>query len=154
MPIKPGDEIQIGVVAMTFRSQRFTTVTEFNPKRTRARIGRAAMVMVVGDIVNYSTISQVTDEQVMAQSLQTLWNQIGVILQAHRGTLNHYAGDAIFAVWEVARFPMPPSERSTSLSPPIRSSMVSDRNCRCAARMARRSIWGGVSCRAWPHWPP
>jgi adenylate cyclase len=105
VPIKPGDEIQIGIVTITFRSRRFTTVAQFNPKRTQARIGRAAMVMVVGDIVNYSTISQVTDEQVMAKSLQALWNQIGVVLQAHSGTLNHYAGDAIFAVWEVARFP-------------------------------------------------
>ncbi len=105
VPIKPDDEIQIGAMSMTFRSNRFTTVAEFDPKRTQARIGRASMVMVVGDIVNYSTISQVTDEQVMAHSLQTLWNQIGVVLQAHKGTLNHYAGDAIFAVWEVARFP-------------------------------------------------
>jgi adenylate cyclase len=103
--IKPGDEIRIGDAAMTFRSRRFTTVVTFDPKRTQARIGRAAMVMVVGDIVNYSTISQVTDEQVMAQSLHTLWNQLGVVLHAHHGTLNHYAGDALFAVWEVARFP-------------------------------------------------
>jgi adenylate cyclase len=105
LPIKPGDEIRIGDVALTFRSQGFTTVQAIDPKRTQARIGRAAMVMVVGDILNYSTISQVTDEQVMAQSLHTLWNQIGGVLLAHRGTLNHYAGDAIFAVWEVARFP-------------------------------------------------
>jgi len=105
IPIKPGDEIQIGDVTMTFRSQIFSTVQGIDPRRTRARIGRAAMVMVVGDIVNYSTISQVTDEQVMAQSLHTLWSQIGGALQAHQGTLNHYAGDAIFAVWEVARFP-------------------------------------------------
>jgi adenylate cyclase len=105
LPIKPGDEIRIGNVALTFRSQRFAAVEGFDPRRTRARIGRAAMVMVVGDIVNYSTISQVTDEQIMAQSLHTLWNQIGAVLQAHRGSLNHYAGDALFAVWEVDRFP-------------------------------------------------
>ena len=105
LPIKPGDEIRIGDVALTFRSQRFTTVQGFDPKRTQARIGRAAMVMVVGDIVNYSTISQVTDEQVMAHSLHTLWNRLGAVLRAHQGTLNHYAGDALFAVWEAARFP-------------------------------------------------
>jgi adenylate cyclase len=103
--IKPGDDIRIGDIALTFRSQWFTTVQGFDPRRTQARIGRAAMVMVVGDIVNYSTISQVTDEQVMAQSLQTLWNQINGALHAFNGTLNHYAGDALFAVWEVARFP-------------------------------------------------
>jgi adenylate cyclase len=105
LPIKPGDEIQIGNITLTFRSQWFTTVQGFDPRRTRARIGRAAMVMVVGDIVNYSTISQVTDEQVMAQSLHTLWNQIDGVLHAYNGTLNHYAGDALFAVWEVTRFP-------------------------------------------------
>jgi adenylate cyclase len=105
LTIRSGDEIRIGDVAMTFRSQRFSAAQEINPKLTQARIGRAAMVMVVGDIVNYSTISQVTDEQLMAQGLHTLWNQIGVVLHAHHGTLNHYAGDAIFAVWEAARFP-------------------------------------------------
>jgi class 3 adenylate cyclase len=105
LPIRPGDEIRIGDVALTFRSRRFTTVAGINPRLTRARIGRAAMVMVVGDIVNYSTISQVTDEQVMAQSLHTLWNRLGSVLHAHHGTLNHYAGDALLAVWEVGRFP-------------------------------------------------
>jgi len=105
LPIRPGDEIRIGDVALTFSSQRFTAVAKVAPRVTRARIGQAAMVMLVGDIVNYSTISQVTDEQVMARSLHTLWHQLGGVLQAHQGTLNHYAGDAMFAVWEVDRFP-------------------------------------------------
>ncbi|BAX92584.1 adenylate/guanylate cyclase domain-containing protein [Mycobacterium shigaense] len=105
-PIRPGDEIRIGDVAMTFHSQRFTAVEPAEmPGVTRTRISQTAMVMVVGDIVNYSTISEVTDEQVIAQSLHTLWHEVGGVLQAHRGTLNHYAGDAIFAIWEANRFP-------------------------------------------------
>lgn len=105
LPIRPGDEIRIGDVALTFSSQRFTAVAKSAPRLTQARIGQAAMVMVVGDIVNYSTISQVTDEQVMARSLHTLWHGVGGVLQAHHGSLSHYAGDALFAVWEVDRFP-------------------------------------------------
>jgi adenylate cyclase len=106
LPIRPGDAIRIGDVALTFRSQRFTTtVNGIAPRRTRARIDKAAMVMVVGDIINYSTISQVTDEGVMARSLHTLWHQLGGVLRAHHGTLSHYAGDALFAVWELGRFP-------------------------------------------------
>jgi adenylate cyclase len=105
LPIRPGDEIRIGEVALTFRSDRFTTATGIGPRRTRIRIGQAAMVMVVGDIVNYSTISQVTDEAVMAHSLHTLWHQLGAVLSAHHGTLSHYAGDALFAVWELRAFP-------------------------------------------------
>lgn len=105
LSIRPGDEIRIGDVALTFRSQRFTTVPRGAPLRTRERIGRAAMVMAVGDIVNYSTISQMTDEGVMARGLHTLWQRLGDVLRAHRGTLSYYAGDALFAVWELARFP-------------------------------------------------
>ncbi len=103
-PIRAGDEIRIGDMVLTFRSQRFTAASGIAQGLTRTRISRAAMVMVVGDIVNYSTISQVTDEQVIAQSLHTLWNQVGGVLRAHHGTLNHYAGDAIFAIWEASRF--------------------------------------------------
>lgn len=105
LPIKPGDEIRIGDVALTFRSQRFTTAKRVLPQPTQARFDMTPMVMVVGDIVNYSTISQVTDEGVMARSLHTLWQRLGAVLRAHHGTLNYYAGDAIFAVWEVRRFP-------------------------------------------------
>ncbi|OBG38341.1 adenylate cyclase [Mycobacterium alsense] len=105
LPIRPGDEIRLGDVVLTFRSQRFTAVPRGPAQRTRERIGRAAMVMVVGDVVNYSTISQLTDEGVMARGLHTLWNRLGEVLRAHRGTLSYYAGDALFAVWELGRFP-------------------------------------------------
>jgi adenylate cyclase len=105
LPIKPGDEIRIGDVVLTFRSQRFTASARVTPRTTRARIRQTAMVMVVGDIVNYSTISQATDEGVMARSLHTLWHRLGSVLRAHSGTLSYYAGDALFAVWELHRFP-------------------------------------------------
>jgi adenylate cyclase len=105
LPIRSGDEIRIGEVVLTFRSPRFAVAAEPMAGRTRARISRVAMVMVVGDIVNYSTISQATDEGVMARSLNTLWHQLGGVLRTHRGTLSYYAGDALFAVWELGRFP-------------------------------------------------
>lgn len=103
--IRPGDEIRVGERALIFRSPRFTAVPTIAPGRTRARFEQAEMVMLVGDIVNYSTISQVTDEAVMARSLHTLWQQLGSVLRAHHGTLSYYAGDALFAVWQIDRFP-------------------------------------------------
>ena len=105
LSIRPGDEIRIGDVALLFRSTRFLAVPGVEARRTKARIGKTAMVMLVGDIVNYSTISQVTDEGVMAQSLHTLWYRLESVLRAHHGTLSYYAGDAVFAVWELGRFP-------------------------------------------------
>ena len=102
--VKPGDEIRIGDVRMRFDSRRFSAHADANPALTRTRISQSAMVMVVGDITNYSTMSQVTDSQVIARSLNTLWRELGGVLQAHSGTLNHYAGDALYAVWELSRF--------------------------------------------------
>ena len=104
-PLRPDDQIRIGDVALTFRSNRFTAVRKTITNFTEARIVEAAMVMVVGDITNYSTISEVTDNKVIASSLNYLWHELRHVLHAHRGTLNHYAGDALYAVWELRTLP-------------------------------------------------
>lgn len=98
-PIVPGDRITVGDIAMTFRSDRFAKKDRQLPTLTQAEISQADMVMVVGDILSYSTISEVTDSRVLAESMSTLWWRLDELLRAHHGTLNHYAGDAIYAVW-------------------------------------------------------
>jgi class 3 adenylate cyclase len=105
--IKPNDQIQIGDVTLTFRSDRFNAErkSRITANLTVARIIQATMVMVVGDITNYSTISEVTDNTVMATSLNHLWRELRGMLRDHRGTLNHYAGDAMYAVWELRSLP-------------------------------------------------
>ncbi len=105
LPLKPGDEIRVGDVAMTFISTRFDTAQMPDAGLTRTRISQSAMVMVVGDITNYSTMSQVTDSGVIAKSLTILWRELGHILRDHRGSLNHYAGDALYAIWELRAVP-------------------------------------------------
>jgi class 3 adenylate cyclase len=105
MPIKTGDEIAVGSLRLRFQSDRFSSAPVFDPRLTRAEIVSAPMVMVVGDITNYSTIAEVTDPSVIATSLNQLWGELGYILRAHQGTLNHYAGDALYAVWELSTLP-------------------------------------------------
>jgi adenylate cyclase len=107
VPIRPNDQIQIGDVTLRFRSDRFNAVGagENTGDYTLTRITEEMMVMVVGDITNYSTISQVTDSKVIAESLNYLWTELGRVLRAHRGTLNHYAGDALYAVWGLRALP-------------------------------------------------
>jgi len=105
VPLRPDDQIRIGDVALTFRSDRFNAVEKTGTNPTLTRIFEETMVMVVGDITNYSTISEVTDNRVIARSLNHLWHELGRVLRAHRGTLNHYAGDALYAVWELRTIP-------------------------------------------------
>ncbi len=104
-PIRPNDQIRIGEVTLTFRSDQFNTVRESAAKVTQTWIREEAMVMVVGDITNYSTISEITDNKVIGQSLNRLWSELGSVLRAHQGTLNHYAGDALYAVWQLRTLP-------------------------------------------------
>ncbi|ORB70122.1 adenylate/guanylate cyclase domain-containing protein [Mycobacterium shinjukuense] len=104
-PIQAHDRIRIGKVELTFQTDRFTAVGELDPNLTYSEINEAAMVMVVGDITGYSTISQVTDHKLIAQGLHTLWQQLGHVLRDYRGTLIEYAGDALYAVWELNTLP-------------------------------------------------
>ncbi|WP_309226630.1 MULTISPECIES: adenylate/guanylate cyclase domain-containing protein [unclassified Mycolicibacterium] len=105
MLIKSGDVICVGDLTLTFDAARFTGSSHVDPGLTRARINLSPMVMVVGDIVNYSTLSEVTDPGAIASGLNMLWGELSAILRAHRGTLNHYAGDALYAVWEPSAVP-------------------------------------------------
>lgn len=104
-PIRHQDQIRIGDVVLRFRSFLFRARRSSDTDETEARIQEATMVMVVGDITNYSTIAEVTDNKVIAESLNRLWRELGRILRDHHGTLNHYAGDALYAVWELQALP-------------------------------------------------
>jgi class 3 adenylate cyclase len=105
VPIKPDDRISIGDVELIFRSDRFNAALLSGTSPTLTRIVEETMVMVVGDITNYSTISEVTENRVIAGSLNYLWHELSRVLRTHHGTLNHYAGDALYAVWELRRIP-------------------------------------------------
>jgi adenylate cyclase len=100
-PISDGDQLRIGDHTLTFRSTLFKSRRTVVADETETRISEAAMVMVVGDITRYSTISEVTDNRVIATSLNLLWQELVRILRIHHGTLSHYAGDALYAVWEL-----------------------------------------------------
>ena len=107
VPISNGDQLRIGDHTLTFRSTLFKSrgTVATDETETETRISEAAMVMVVGDITSYSTISEVTDNRVIATSLNLLWRELGRILTTHHGTLSHYAGDALYAVWELRTHP-------------------------------------------------
>jgi len=105
-PLRPGDWVTVGGTEFEFRSDLFFGIgAESNSQATRAEVGMATMMMVVGDITNFSTISQVTDSEVLAASLRTLYAELITDLQACRGTLSYYAGDALYAVWDTRHIP-------------------------------------------------
>lgn len=103
--IRPGHHVAVGDHVFEFRSHRFAAPIASNAGLTRAAMKLADMVLVVGDVVGFSTISQATDAIVIARNVQRLWSELAELLGKYRGTLNHYAGDAMYAVWDPARIP-------------------------------------------------
>jgi adenylate cyclase len=100
--IKPGDRIRLGTAELQFRSWRFTADpdADLTDQKTIREITVAEMVMVVGDVVGFSTIAEQTDDRVLLQNIDRLYAGLRPILARHHGTLNNYVGDAFFATWE------------------------------------------------------
>ena len=107
-PLRPGDRLTVGSTELHFESERFAGSGTAVGGETIRKVSMARMVMAVGDIVSYSTISQYTDSQVVLQSLEMIYGGLQETLTRHRGTLSDYAGDALFAVWELEQIPDAP----------------------------------------------
>ena len=106
--IKPGDRVRLGGAELQFRSRRFAAgpgaavpgaVRELSTIR---QISVTDMVMVVGDIIGYSTIAETTGDRALLENIDRLYAALRQILARHHGTLSNYVGDAFFATWEAA----------------------------------------------------
>jgi adenylate cyclase len=99
--IKPGDRIRLGAAELQFRSWRFdASDTGVTSDKTIREITVAEMVMVVGDVVGFSTIAEQTEDRVLLENIDRLYTGLRPILARHHGTLSNYVGDAFFATWE------------------------------------------------------
>ena len=104
--VKPGDRVRLGGAELQFRSRRFAAtagsgvpgvVQDLNTIRA---ITVTDMIMVVGDIIGFSTIAERTDDRLLLENIDRLYAELRRILSLHHGTLSNYVGDAFFATWE------------------------------------------------------
>jgi len=98
--IMPGDRVQVGSVEFLFFSRYFSAPAQVDPRQTVRTVQMGELVMAVGDIVSFSTISEYTDETVLLESINHIYSDLRQLLSSHRGTLSNYVGDAFFATWE------------------------------------------------------
>ena len=106
--IRPGDRVRVGGTELQFRSYRFGSASVPGLARgdmTMREITVPEMVMVVGDIVGFSTIAEHTDDRVLLENIDRLYAELRHILARHQGTLSNYVGDAFFATWESFSYP-------------------------------------------------
>jgi len=102
IPLTDGDRIQVGGHVLGFQSA--TKVARGSEHASAgATVSSGApmtMAMVMGDLINFSTVSEQADHQVLARDVDFLYRELRALLTQHRGTLIDYVGDAFFASWE------------------------------------------------------
>jgi adenylate cyclase len=101
-----GDRVLAGETVLEFRSARFGAGAGKGKRAahdgttTVLHVAVNQMVMVVGDVVSFSTIAETTDDRVLLENIERLFTALRQILLRHHGTLSNFAGDAFFATWE------------------------------------------------------
>jgi adenylate cyclase len=101
-----GDRVLAGETELEFRSARFGAAADKGKRSahdgstTVLHVAVNPMVMVVGDVVSFSTIAETTDDRVLLENIERLFTALRQILLRHHGTLSNFAGDAFFATWE------------------------------------------------------
>jgi adenylate cyclase len=103
--IMPGDLVEVGPVEFRFFSRQFRAPAEVDSRQTVRTVDMGELVMAVGDIVSFSTISERTGEAVLLESINRLYSELRRLLSGHGGTLSNYVGDAFFATWEARTAP-------------------------------------------------
>jgi adenylate cyclase len=98
--IMPGDRVQVGPVEFQFFSHHFSAPSDADPRRTVRNLRMSELVMVAGDIVSFSSVSEYTDGAVLLESTDRVYSCLRKLLSARRGSLSNYVGDAFFATWE------------------------------------------------------
>jgi adenylate cyclase len=103
--IMPDDWVRVGPIEFQFFSRHFSAAAGVDAKSTVRSVAMTELVMVVGDIISFSTISEYTGEVELLEGIDALYTELRALLSTHRGSLSNYVGDAFFATWEVGADP-------------------------------------------------
>jgi len=104
VPLRTGDRIQVGSHVLEYlgSGKRLLPPDRFRPRPTPTLSVTAPTLaaIVVGDVVDFSSVSERADQRLLARDIGILFDTCRDVVGRHRGTLMNYMGDAFFASWE------------------------------------------------------
>jgi class 3 adenylate cyclase len=103
VPLSDGDSIQLGdhVLKLKVAAEPTRPVRTAPPRETVSVANPTTMALLVGDLINFSTVSEYADHHVLARDIDHIYAELRQLLSQFRGTLVDYVGDAFFAGWEL-----------------------------------------------------
>jgi class 3 adenylate cyclase len=99
-----GDRIEVGEVTLGFRAGPDAS----SPAELDTTIRTAGVIplaIVVGDVIGYTSMTERHGAEPVARTMETVFSSLQELLQAYRGTVGNYVGDALFAAWDTRRDP-------------------------------------------------
>jgi class 3 adenylate cyclase len=103
--IGDGDSIDVGGQELVFHLSEPATALAGGMRATTLRSGVVRMVIVVADVVGYTTLTETYGGHDVAAISDELFAALNQLLPEHGGTVVNYIGDAILAGWDVDRDP-------------------------------------------------
>jgi pSer/pThr/pTyr-binding forkhead associated (FHA) protein len=97
-PLRDGDKIEIGTIALTYRCQQSAS-TMGDTGKTSVQIHTGPCWLLLLDVVGYTTHTQNVGNEAAAADFKHWLEQVRPILVRYSGTINAYLGDAIFIYW-------------------------------------------------------
>ena len=97
-----GDRIEVGEVTLEFRASAAAP----SPVETDLTIRTAGVIplaIVVGDVIGYTSMTERHGAEPVARTMETVFTSLQELLEAYRGTVGNYVGDALFAAWDTRR---------------------------------------------------
>ncbi|HVT65732.1 MAG TPA: FHA domain-containing protein [Mycobacteriales bacterium] len=95
-----GDVVTIGSTDLTLRVMEEPAATAVRHSATERATASGRMAVVVGDMVQYTALTESNGAVAVAASAEQLWREVRPLVIEHGGTVNNYAGDAVLATWD------------------------------------------------------
>ncbi|HVS68471.1 MAG TPA: adenylate/guanylate cyclase domain-containing protein [Mycobacteriales bacterium] len=99
-PLADGDVLMIGSTELTLRVLEDLAVSAERQSATERAMASGRMAILVGDIVNYTTLTETRGAVAVAAAAEELWREVRPLVIEYGGTVNNYAGDAVLATWD------------------------------------------------------
>jgi class 3 adenylate cyclase len=97
-----GDRIEVGELTLEFRASA-AAPSGVETDLTVRTAGVIPLAVVVGDVIGYTSMTERHGAEPVARTMETVFTSLQELLQAYRGTVGNYVGDALFAAWDSRR---------------------------------------------------
>jgi class 3 adenylate cyclase len=142
VPLKDGDKIELGDVALTYRCQQNPEQPTGDLGATSVQIHSGKVWLLMLDIIGFTTHTQKVGAEAASADFKKWLGLVRPVLMTSGATINAYLGDALFAYWRQDKHP--PAKITTALRELLALQSASPRPFRIILHHGPVRISGGL----------